>query len=145
MNWPWIVCSSGGCQLRNREVLEVLCAAVTLGLPEGSKQDREVKGIRARGTEGSRHTLHEGDRGVGVLAGLGATHDVDGAHAEGVDRVRLEVVHGVPALRRVGHDLLLEEVERGIVVGLHRAPSEGKQTSTFEKKIISRWFTYLHF
>ena len=34
-NSPWIVFSSGGCQLMNNDVLDVLCAAVTRGFPEG--------------------------------------------------------------------------------------------------------------
>ena len=37
-NSPCIELASGGCQLRYSDVLEVLWAAVTLGLPDGSEK-----------------------------------------------------------------------------------------------------------
>ena len=39
-NSPCIVFRSGGCQLMNKDVLDVLCAAVTRGFPDGPEIEK---------------------------------------------------------------------------------------------------------
>ena len=46
-NSPWMVFRSGGCQLMNSDVLDVLWAAVTRGFPEGPKVLKKLNHIIA--------------------------------------------------------------------------------------------------
>ena len=74
-------------------------------------------------------SFSEGDGGVGSLGWLRPSHMVDCRDGERVNRVGLQLNHGVTCHdRAVGVNLLVQVPEIGILVFLDAAPSVVKQT-----------------
>jgi len=73
-------------------------------------------------------TFLQSHRRIRSLAGLTPAHGVDGGHAEAVDGVRLQIGHrvlgGTVRCAAICVNLLLQPVEAGLVIRVHRPPPE---------------------